>query len=88
MNNIIKKEEYIGEDLSEGHLSLPDVIRQRLSLVPSSIVKVVITLENMEKESATNAWNLFRSMGQSATTGKLTNSSEEHDRYLYEKASK
>jgi hypothetical protein len=88
MNDTVKQEEYIGEVLSDGHLSLPDVVRQRLSLVPSSIVKVVITLENMEKESATNAWNLFRSMGRSATTGKLTNSSEEHDRYLYEKTSK
>ena len=88
MNDTVKQEEYIGEVLSDGHLSLPDVVRQRLSLVPSSIVKVVITLENMEKESVTNAWNLFRSMGRSATTGKLTNSAEEHDRYLYEKVSK
>jgi len=88
MKDTAKQEEYIGEVLSDGHLSLPDVVRQRLSLAPSSIVKVVITLENMEKESATNAWNLFRSMGRPATTGKLTNSAEEHDRYLYEKASK
>jgi len=88
MNDTVKQEEYIGEVLSDGHLSLPDVVRQRLSLVPSSIVKVVITLENMEKESVTNAWNLFRSMGRSATAGKLTNSAEEHDRYLYEKVSK
>jgi hypothetical protein len=88
MNNSVKQEEYIGEVLSDGHLSLPDAVRQRLSLVPTSIVKVLITLENMEKESATNAWNLFRSMGRTTTTGKLKNSAEEHDRYLYEKVSK
>jgi len=88
MNNPVKQEEYIGEVLSDGHLSLPDAVRQRLSLVPASIVKVLITLENMEKENTTNAWNLFRSMGRTATTGKLKNSAEEHDHYLYEKVSK
>jgi hypothetical protein len=88
MTNPVKQEEYIGEVLSDGHLSLPDAVRQRLSLVPASIVKVYITVENMEKECTANAWTLVRSMGRAAATGKLKNSAEEHDRYLYKKASK
>lgn len=88
MNNTVKQEEYIGEVLSDGHLSLPDVVRQRLSLVPKSIVKVLITLEDTEKENSTEAWDLFRSMGRTAAKGKLKNAAEEHDRYLYEIAAK
>lgn len=88
MNNTVRREEYIGEVLSDGHLSLPDAVRERLKLTPSSIVKVVITHEIMENERANKAWNLFRSLGRTAVPGILTNSAEEHDRYLYGKGSK
>jgi hypothetical protein len=88
MNNTVRQEEYIGEVLSDGHLSLPDAVRERLNLIPSSIVKVLITHEIMEKERVSRALSLFRSMGRSAMPGTLTNSAEEHDRYLYGKGSK
>ncbi len=87
MNTKARKEEYVGEVLSDGHLSLPESIRQKLSLKPSSVVKVVISLTGAETKSKTEAWKLFRSMGRTAAQGKLTNSAEEHDRYLYGKAS-
>lgn len=87
MNTKAKKEEYVGEVLSDGHLSLPESIRKKLSLKPSSLVKVVITLTGAETKSKTEAWKLFRSMGRTATQGKFANSAEEHDRYLYGKAS-
>ncbi|PIQ44508.1 MAG: hypothetical protein COW04_12630 [Deltaproteobacteria bacterium CG12_big_fil_rev_8_21_14_0_65_43_10] len=88
MNTKARKEEYVGEVLSDGHLSLPESIRQKLSLKPSSVVKVVISLTGAETKSKTEAWKLFRSMGRTAAQGKLKNSAEEHDRYLYAKVSK
>jgi hypothetical protein len=86
--NTIKQEEYMGEVLNDGHLSLPEGVRQRLSLMPSSVVKVVITLAHPETESTNDAWNLFRSMGHSAKPGILEKSAEDHDRHLYGKPTK
>ena len=88
MNNTVRQEEYIGEVLSDGHLSLPDAVRERLNLTPSSIVRISITHEIMEKEKVSKALSLFRSMGRTAVPGILPNSAEEHDRYLYENGSK
>ena len=86
--NTVRQEEYMGEVLIDGHLSLPDVVRQRLSLKPSSVVKVVITLTHPDTKSTNEAWNLFRSMGRSAEPGILAKSAEDHDRHLYEKSTK
>jgi len=86
--NTVRQEEYMGEVLTDGHLSLPEEVRQRLSLRPSSVVKVVITLTRPEIESTNDAWNLFRSMGRSATPGIMEKAAEDHDRILYGKAAK
>ena len=48
MDTKARKEKYVGEVLSDGHLSLPESIRQKLCLKPSSIVKVVISLTGAE----------------------------------------
>ena len=86
--NTVRQEEYMGEVLVDGHLSLPDGVRQRLSLKPSSVVKVVITLTRPDTESTNEVWNLFRSMGRSAEPGILEKSAEDHDRHLYGKSAK
>ncbi len=86
--NTVRQEEYMGEVLNDGHLSLPEGVRQRLSLRPLSVVKVVITLAPPETESTNDAWNLFRSMGRSAEPGILDKSAEDHDRHLYAKSAK
>jgi hypothetical protein len=88
MMNTVRQEEYMGEVLNDGHLSLPEGVRQRLSLKPSSVVKVVITLTPPETESTNDAWNLFRSMGRRAEPGMLDKSAEDHDRHLYGKSAK
>ena len=87
MNTKARKEEYVGEVLSDGHLSLPESIRQKLSLKPSSVVKVVISLTGAETKSKTEAWKVFRSMGRSEKPGILANAAEDHDRYIYGKPS-
>ncbi len=86
--NTVRQEEYMGEVLNDGHLSLPEEVRQRLSLKPLSVVKVVITLTPPETASTNDAWNLFRSMGRSAEPGMLDKSAEDHDRHLYGKSAK
>lgn len=86
--NTVKQEEYMGEVLIDGHLSLPEGVRQRMSLRPSSVVKVIITLPPPEAESTNDAWNLFRSMGHSAEPGILEKSAEDHDHHLYGKFAK
>jgi hypothetical protein len=88
MMNTVRQEEYMGEVLNDGHLSIPEGVRQRLSLSPSSVVKVVITLTTPETENAKDAWNLFRSMGHSAQPGIFEKSAEDHDRHLYGKSAK
>jgi hypothetical protein len=86
--NTVKQGEYMGDVLIDGHLSLPEGVRQRLSLSPSSVAKVVITLTHPETESTNDAWQLFSSMGRSAAPGILEKSAEDHDRHLYGKSAK
>jgi len=82
----MKQIEYVGEVLKDGHLSLPEAVRQRLRLVPATLVRVTIAVPEVGTSQLKDAWELFRIMGRDAVPGRLLNASIEHDRYLYGKA--
>lgn len=77
--------EYTGEVLPDGHLSLPDRIREELSLSPHRSVKITITVETPHVSNEQGGWEVFRLLGRDAVAGKLSNASAEHDKYLYKK---
>jgi hypothetical protein len=81
----MKQAEYIGEVLEDGHLSLPEFVRQQLGLEPSAQVQVSVTVPEADPADVQEAWACFRQMGQDANSGKLANVSTNHDQYLYGK---
>ena len=81
----MKQAEYMGEVLEDGHLSLPESVRQQLGLEPSAVVQVSVTVPETGPTDVQEAWTRFRQMGQNATPGKLSNVSTDHDQYLYGK---
>jgi hypothetical protein len=83
--NLVRQVEYIGEVLDDGHLSLPDEVREKLELKPTSLVQVVLAVPEANDADVEEAWNVFRDMGQSATKGKLDHPSEQHDQHLYKR---
>lgn len=83
----MKQAEYMGEVLEDGHLSLPESVRQQLGLEPSAVVQVSVTVPEANPANVQEAWARFRQMGKNATSGKLSNVSTDHDQYLYGKTS-
>jgi hypothetical protein len=83
----MKQAEYMGEVLEDGHLSLPESVRQQLGLEPSTVVQVSVTVPEVNPANVQEAWARFRQMGKNATPGKLSNVSTDHDQYLYGKKS-
>ncbi len=81
----MKQAEYIGEVLEDGHLSLPEAVRKELALQPAAQVRVTIAVPEAGKGEVKDAWELFKTMGQDAIPGQLSNPSSDHDRYLYNK---
>ncbi len=79
----VKQVEYIGEVLDDGHLSLPEKVKEELALKPASVVQVVLAVADAAGEDVDKAWELFRSMGNNAAQGNLSNPAKEHDKYLY-----
>ena len=79
--------EYVGEVLPDGHLSVPEEIRQTLAAAPHAQVQVTIRLLQPEVRLAREAWEAFRRMGQDAGPGRLPDAAAQHDRYLYGKES-
>ena len=77
--------EYVGNVLSDGHLSVPEEVRQALGLEPHVQVQVTIKLIQPDAKQVQEAWALFRHMGQGAGPGRLPDASTQHDRYLYGK---
>jgi len=77
--------EYIGEVLPDGHLSVPEDVRQTLASTPHTHVQVTIRLLESETEEIEAAWAAFRQLGQDAAPGCLRDASVNHDRYLYGK---
>ena len=81
----MKQAEYIGEVMKDGHLSLPESVREQLDLEPLTLVRVTIAVPETERADAREAWKLFQQMGQDAVPGRLTDTSTDHDSYLYGK---
>ncbi len=75
--------EYIGEVLPDGHLSLPDEVRKRLDSGLHCHIKVTLTVEPSPTPDEQQGWEVFRRLGKNAIGGKLSNTSTQHDEYLY-----
>lgn len=84
----MKQIEYIAEIQEDGDLSLPESIRKKLGLMPSSQVRVVLVMPDRDLPTGDDAWVLFRRMGKDAVEGKLPDSAALHDQYLYGKKAK
>ena len=61
--------EYVGEMLPDGHLSVPDEVRQTLTAVAYTQLQVTIRLLQPEEEQIQAAWTAWRQLGQDATPG-------------------
>ena len=79
--------EYIGEVLPDGHLSVPEEVRQTLASTPHTHLQITIRLLESEAEQLEAAWAAFRQLGQDAAPGRLRDASVHQDRYLYGKES-
>lgn len=73
--------EYIAEVLPDGSLALPDDIREELGT--QTQVKVTLAVETPSMPDPQKDWQIFRALGKDAVAGKLSNTSIEHDEYLY-----
>ena len=79
--------QYVGEMLPDGHLSVPEEIRQTLSSTPYTQLHVTIRLAQPDADQIQEAWMVFRSLGQDAEPGRLSDAATQHDRYLYDNES-
>lgn len=77
--------EYVTQLLPDGHLSIPEEVRQALTVTPEMQVQVTIKLLQPEETLERNAWELFRRLGQNAAPGHLPDASTKHDQHLYKK---
>jgi len=77
--------EYIGEILPDGHLFVPEEIRQVLASASYTQLQVTLRLLQPEGEQVQEAWEAFRQLGQDAVAGRLPDAAVAHDRYLYGK---
>jgi hypothetical protein len=77
--------EYVGEVLSDGHLSVPEEIRQALAAEPHAKIKVTIRLLQSTREQTQEAWEALYRLGHDAEPGQLRDAAADHDRYLYSK---
>ena len=73
--------EYIAEVLPNGSLALPDDIREALG--SQTQVKVMLVVETPSMPNPQKGWEIFKDLGKDAVAGKLSNTSTEHDEYLY-----
>jgi len=79
----MKQVEYIAEIQDDGDLSLPESIRQRLGLNPSTRVRVLLVVpEASQMAGYDDPWSLFHHMGEDAAEGNLHEAATFHDRYL------
>lgn len=58
--------------------------RLRILVQPGEI-RILPNEESASKPSA-RGWEIFRSLGDDASAGNLTNAAEDHDNYLYGKS--
>ncbi len=76
-----KELEYEGVVLEDGHLSLPEFVKEKLRLRP--LTAVAIRISRRHHSELEGAWHVLASMGDTAGEGKLDEASERHDDYLY-----
>ncbi|MEW5870285.1 MAG: hypothetical protein AB1894_13500 [Chloroflexota bacterium] len=81
----MKQIEYVAQVLEDGHLSLPQELRRMLGLKPNSLVRVVLDVPEADKQKSLAAWEIFRSLGENAAPGRISDASSNHDQYLYGK---
>lgn len=77
--------EYIAEVLPDGHLSVPDDVRQAVASAPNAEIQVTIRLHEFGARDVEDAWKVFRELGRDASPGRLPEAAADHDRYLYNK---
>lgn len=77
--------EYVGEILPDGHLFVPEEVRQVLASASYTQLQVTIRLLQPEGEQVQAAWEAFRQLGQDAVPGHLPDAAVSHDQYLYGK---
>jgi len=77
--------EYVGEILPDGHLCVPEEVRQVLASAAYTQLQVTLRLLQPEAEQLQAAWEAFRQLGQDAVPGHLPDAAVSHDQYLYGK---
>jgi hypothetical protein len=77
--------EYVGEILPDGHLGVPEEVRQVLASTSYTQLQVTITLLQPEAEQVQAAWEAFRQLGHDTVPGHLLDAAVSHDQYLYGK---
>ena len=77
--------EYVGEILPDGHLFVPEEVRQVLASASSTQLQVTIRFLQPEAEQIQAAWEAFRQLGQDTVPGHLPDAAVSHDQYLYGK---
>ena len=77
--------EYVGEILPDGHLFVPEKVRQVLASASYTQLQVTITLLQPEAEQVQAPWEAFRQLGQDTLPGHLPDAAVSHDQYLYGK---
>jgi len=77
--------EYVGEILPDGHLFVPEEVRQVLASASYTQLQVTIRFLQPEAEQVQAAWAAFRQLGQDSVPGHLPDAAVSHDQYLYSK---
>jgi len=57
--------------------------RLQVVVQPGEIRIQAAPAEIEQQKSSETGWDVFRSLGQDAQSGRLPNAAKEHDRYLY-----
>jgi hypothetical protein len=79
----MKQTEYVGVVEKDGHLSLPESVRDQLRLQPEQVLRVTIVVTGADDGDAGAALECWHSLGQEARPGCLREASARHDDYLY-----
>lgn len=64
--------------------SLSKEEQQMLITELNTLIETPASSDRTTQEEQTDAWDVFLSFGEEATTGNLENPSLNHDRYLYQ----
>ena len=79
----MKQAEYVGVVEADGHLSLPEAVRDQLHLRSEQVLRVTIVTTETDEAINPSALDCWRSMGRDAATGRVRDAAANHDKYLY-----